>query len=182
MVVKELKGTRTEANLKAAFAGESMARNKYTYYASKAKKEGFEQIAQFFIETADNEKAHAKIWFKLLQGGEIGNTQENLKDAAAGEHYEWADMYSSFAKEAREEGFEEVAVLFDGVGAIEKDHEERYLKLMSNVKEGVVFSRENDEAWLCSNCGHIHKGKKSPELCPVCVHPKAFFEIKAENY
>ena len=178
----ELKGTKTEANLMAAFAGESQARNKYTYFAAKAKKEGYEQIAQFFIETADNEKEHAKIWFKLLNGGEIGSTAENLKAAAGGENYEWTEMYSSFAKTAREEGFNDIAKLFDMVGAIEKDHEERYLKLMSSVEKGTAFSSKNDEAWLCRNCGHVHKGKEAIDICPVCTHLKAHFEIKAENY
>ena len=180
--MKELKGTKTEANLMAAFAGESQARNKYTYYASKAKKEGYEQIAQFFLETADNEKEHAKIWFKLLHGGEIGSTEENLKDAAAGEHYEWTDMYTSFAKVAHEEGFNKIATLFEMVAEIEKDHEERYLKLLSNIEEEIVFSRDNGEAWHCINCGHVYKGKEAPGICPVCVHPKSYFEIKASNY
>ena len=178
----ELKGSKTEANLLAAFAGESQARNKYTYYASKAKKEGYVQIAKLFEETAANEKEHAKIWFKLLHGGEIGNTAENLKDAAAGENYEWTDMYATFAKEAKEEGFTEIAALFEGVAKIEKEHEERYLKLLANVEGDLVFSREGDCIWQCSNCGHIVVGKKAPELCPICKHPKAYFEIKAENY
>ena len=165
----ELKGSKTEANLQTAFAGESQARNKYTYYASKARKDGYNQIAAIFEETAANEKEHAKIWFKLLHGG-IGDTMANLADAAAGENYEWTDMYATFAKEAREEGFEEIAIPFDGVAAIEKEHEERY------------FSRDGDMIWQCSNCGHIHVGKEAPEVCPVCAHPKAYFQLKAENY
>ena len=180
--MKELKGTRTEANLMAAFAGESQARNKYTYYASKARKDGYVQIAQIFEETAANEKEHAKIWFKLLHDGEIPDTESNLLDAAEGENYEWTDMYAGFAKEAKEEGFDHIAFLFEEVAKIEKEHEERYRKLLSNVKEGFVFSRENDMIWQCSNCGHIVVGKKAPEVCPVCVHPQAYFQIKAENY
>ncbi len=176
-----LKGTKTEANLAAAFAGESQARNKYTYYASKAKKEGYEQIAQLFLETAENEKEHAKIWFKLLHDG-IGSTAENLKDAAEGENYEWTDMYSQMAKDAREEGFDYIAKLFEGVAAIEKTHEERYRKLLANVEGGLVFSRDGDMIWECGNCGHIHIGKAAPEVCPVCAHPKAYFKIKAQNY
>ena len=178
----ELKGSRTEANLAAAFAGESQARNKYTYYASKAKKEGYEQIAALFLETAENEKEHAKIWFKLLHDGAIPDTIANLKDAAAGENYEWTDMYATFAKEAREEGFDHIAFLFEQVGAIEKEHEERYLKLLANVENGVVFSREGDAIWKCRNCGHIVVGKQAPEVWPVCAHPQAYFEVKAENY
>ncbi len=178
----EFKGSKTEANLWTAFAGESQARNKYTYYASKAKKEGYVQIAKLFEETAANEKEHAKIWFKLLHGGEIGTTAENLKDAAAGENYEWTDMYATFAKEAKEEGFTEIAALFEGVAKIEKEHEERYLKLLANVEGDLVFSRDGECIWQCSNCGHIVVGKKAPELCPICKHPKAYFEIKAENY
>ncbi len=177
----ELKGSKTEANLMAAFAGESQARNKYTYYASKAKKDGYVQIAAIFEETANNEKEHAKIWFKLLNGG-IADTAANLKDAADGENYEWTDMYASFAKTAREEGFNDIAALFEGVAKIEKEHEERYLKLLANVQGGVVFSKDNDVIWQCSNCGHIHIGKAAPEVCPVCAHPKAYFEIKKENY
>ena len=180
--MKELKGTRTEANLMAAFAGESQARNKYTYYASKAKKDGYEQIAALFLETAENEKEHAKIWFKLLHGGAVPSTIENLEDAAAGENYEWTDMYAGFAKEAKEEGFDEIAALFEMVAKIEKEHEERYLKLLANINEGVVFSKDGDTIWKCRNCGHIVVGKKAPELCPVCAHPKAYFEVKAENY
>ena len=177
----ELKGSKTEANLLAAFAGESQARNRYDYYASKAKKEGFVQIANFFEETARNEKEHAKIWFKLLHDG-IPSTDENLKDAAAGENYEWTDMYAEFAKTAKEEGFTKIAFLFEHVGKIEKEHEERYLKLLENIKEEKVFAREEKQAWKCGNCGHIHYGDKAPEICPVCDHPRAYFEIKAENY
>lgn len=178
----ELKGSKTEANLMTAFAGESQARNKYTYYASKAKKDGFVQIGKLFEETANNEKEHAEIWFKMLHGDAIPSTEENLKDAAAGEHYEWTDMYAGFAKEAEAEGFTHIAFLFSEVAKIEKEHEERYLKLLENVKEGIVFSRDGDTIWKCSNCGHIVVGPKAPELCPVCNHPKAYFEIKAENY
>jgi len=178
----ELKGSRTEANLLAAFAGESQARNKYTYYASKAKKDGFEQIAALFLETAENEKEHAKIWFKLLHDGGIPGTIENLKDAAAGENYEWTEMYAEFAKVAKEEGFDHIAYLFEAVGAIEKEHEERYNALLKNVEGGIVFSRDGDTLWKCRNCGHIHIGKNAPKLCPVCAHPEAYFEIKAENY
>ncbi len=177
-----LKGTKTEANLMAAFAGESQARNKYTYYASKAKKDGYEQIAALFLETANNEKEHAKIWFKLLHDGGIPSTIENLKDAADGENYEWTDMYASFAKDAREEGFNHIAFLFEKVGQIEKEHEERYRKLLENVENGLVFSRDGDMMWQCANCGHIVIGKQAPEVCPVCAHPKAYFQIKAENY
>ena len=174
----ELKGTRTEANLQTAFAGESMARNKYTFFASKAKKDGYVQIAKIFEETAANEKEHAKIWFKLLNGG-IDDTAANLKAAAEGENYEWTDMYATFAKEAREEGFDHIADLFEMVGAIEKEHEERYLK---NVEDKLVFSRDGDCVWQCSNCGHIVVGRQAPEVCPVCAHPKAYFELKADNY
>ena len=180
--MKDLKGTKTEQNLMTAFAGESQARNKYTYYASKAKKDGYEQIAALFLETAENEKEHAKIWFKLLHGGAVPSTEENLADAAAGENYEWTDMYAGFAKEAKEEGFDDIAALFEMVAKIEKEHEERYLKLLANVKDGVVFSKDGDVIWKCRNCGHIVVGKKAPELCPVCAHPKAYFEVKAENY
>ena len=178
----ELKGSKTEQNLMTAFAGESQARNKYTYYASKAKKEGYEQIAALFLETADNEKEHAKLWFKLLHGGEVPSTAENLLDAAEGENYEWTDMYDGFAKTAKEEGFDKIAYLFEAVGKIEKEHEERYRKLLANVEDGLVFSKDGDKIWKCRNCGHICIGKQAPEVCPVCVHPKAFFEIKAENY
>lgn len=179
--MKDLKGTKTEANLQTAFAGESMARNKYTYYASKAKKDGYVQIAELFEETAANEKEHAKLWFKLLHGG-IGTTAENLKDAAAGENYEWTDMYATFAKEAKEEGFDEIAALFEGVAAVEKRHEERYLKLLANVEGGLVFSRDGDMMWQCGNCGHVVIGKQAPEVCPVCAHPQSYFRILAENY
>ena len=178
----ELKGSKTEANLMAAFAGESQARNKYTYFASKAKKDGYEQIASIFLETAENEKEHAKIWFKLLNGGEIPSTEENLLAAAEGENYEWTDMYEEFAKTAREEGFEHIAFLFEGVAKIEKEHEERYRKLLSNVKEELVFSKDGDKIWKCRNCGHIVIGKEAPDVCPICAHPKSYFEIKAENY
>ncbi len=178
---KELKGTKTEANLMAAFAGESQARNKYTFYASKARKDGYVQIAEIFEETAENEKEHAKIWFKLLHDG-IGATTVNLQDAAAGEHYEWTDMYAGFAKTAREEGFTRIAALFEGVAKIEKEHEERYKKLFANIEEGIVFSRDEDMIWQCKNCGHIMIGKKAPEICPVCEHPQSYFQIKPENY
>ncbi len=178
----ELKGSKTEKNLMEAFAGESQARNKYTYFASKAKKEGYEQIAAIFLETADNEKEHAKIWFKLLNGGEIKSTEENLKAAAEGENYEWTDMYDRMAKEAREEGFDHIADLFESVGKIEKEHEERYKKLLENVEEGKVFEAGEVKIWKCRNCGHIVVGTNAPEICPVCSHPKAYFEIKAENY
>ena len=178
--MKELKGTKTEKNLMTAFAGESQARNKYTYFASVAKKEGYVQISKLFEATAANEKEHAEIWFRLLGG--IGTTAENLNAAAEGENYEWTDMYATFAKEAREEGFDHIAFLFEGVAKIEKEHEARYLKLLENVKEGIVFSREGDTIWQCSNCGHVVIGKKAPEVCPICAHPQAYFEIKAENY
>ena len=178
----ELKGSKTEQNLMTAFAGESQARNKYTFFASQAKKDGYEQIAAIFQETADNEKEHAKLWFKLLNGGAIGSTEENLKVAAAGENYEWTDMYAEFAKTAKEEGFARIAYLFEEVGKIEKEHEERYLKLLENVKEGKVFEAGEVKIWKCRNCGHIVVGTSAPEVCPVCNHPKAFFEIKAENY
>ncbi len=177
----ELKGSRTEANLMAAFAGESQARNKYTYYASKAKKDGYVQIAKIFEETAANEKEHAKIWFKLLHDG-IGVTAGNLEDAAGGENYEWTEMYPEFAKVAKEEGFDQIAYLFEEVAKIEKEHEERYRKLLANINGDLVFSRDNDCIWQCSNCGHIVVGKKAPEVCPVCSHPQSYFEIKADNY
>ena len=180
--MENIKGTKTEKNLMEAFAGESQARNKYTYFASKAKKEGYEQIAAIFQETADNEKEHAKMWFKLLNGGEIPSTEENLKAAAQGENFEWTDMYVEMAKEAKEEGFDYIAYLFEAVGKIEKEHEERYKKLLENVKGDLVFSKDGDRIWKCRNCGHIVIGKKAPEICPVCSHPKAYFEIKAENY
>ena len=178
--MKDLKGTKTEKNLWEAFAGESQARNKYTYFASKAKKDGYVQISKIFEETAANEKEHAELWFKLLGG--IGDTAQNLKSAAEGENYEWTDMYASMAKDAREEGFDHIAFLFEEVGKIEKDHEERYRKLLSNVEGGLVFSRDGDMIWQCSNCGHVVVGKKAPEMCPVCAHPKAYFQLKAENY
>lgn len=178
----ELKGSKTEANLKAAFAGESMARNKYTYYASKARKEGYVQIADLYEETANNEKEHAKIWFKLLHDGEVPDTTTNLKDAADGENYEWTDMYANMAKEAREEGFTKIAMLFEMVAKIEKEHEARYRRLLKNIEDGLVFSREGDMIWECSNCGHIVVGKKAPQICPACNHPQAYFRIKAENY
>ena len=179
--MSELKGTKTEKNLMEAFAGESMARNKYSYFASKARKDGYVQIAELFEETAANEKEHAKIWYKLLHDG-IGSTVENLKAAAEGENYEWTDMYATFAKEAREEGFDTIADLFEGVAAIEKEHEERYLKLLQNIEDGIVFSRDGEMIWKCKNCGHICVGTKAPEVCPVCNHPQSYFEIKAENY
>ena len=177
-----LKGTKTEANLMAAFAGESQARNKYTYYASKAKKDGYVQIANIFEETAANEKEHAKIWFKLLHDGAVPSTIENLKDAADGENYEWTDMYAKFAADARAEGFDKIATLFDEVGKIEREHEERYRKLLANIEGGLVFSKDNDTIWQCSNCGHIVVGKKAPDVCPVCDHPQSYFQVKAENY
>ena len=179
---KDLKGTKTEKNLWAAFAGESQARNKYTYYASKAKKDGYEQIAAMFEETANNEKEHAKLWFKILEGGDIKDTMANLADAAGGENYEWTEMYTTFAKEAREEGFDEIARKFEMVAAIEKTHEERYRKLLKNIEDAIVFSREGDCVWICRNCGHIVIGPKAPKVCPVCNHPQSFFEIKAANY
>ncbi|MBP3710239.1 MAG: rubrerythrin family protein [Treponema sp.] len=175
-----LKGTKTEANLWTAFAGESQARNKYTFFASKARKDGYEQIAAIFEETAANEKEHAELWFKHLSG--IGTTAENLKAAAEGENYEWTDMYAGFAKIAREEGFEAIAKQFEGVAAIEKTHEERYLKLLKNVEDGLVFSRDGDQIWQCRNCGHIVIGKKAPEACPVCLHPQSYFQLRVENY
>ena len=178
----ELKGSKTEKNLMEAFAGESQARNKYTYFASKAKKEGYEQIAAIFEETAQNEKEHAKIWYKLLNGGEVPSTEENLKSAAEGENYEYTDMYVRMAKEAREEGFDHIAFLFEEVGKIEKEHEARYLALLNNVKGDLVFSKDGEKVWKCRNCGHIVIGKEAPDVCPVCQHPKAYFEIKANNY
>ena len=180
--MKELKGTKTEANLQAAFAGESQARNKYTYYASKAKKDGYVQIAELFEATAANEKEHAKIWFKLLHGGAIPDTRANLLEAAEGENYEWTDMYAGFAVTAREEGFVEIAALFEEVGKIEKMHEERYRKLLANVEGGLVFSKDNDVIWECGNCGHIVIGKKAPEICPVCKHPQSYFRVHPQNY
>lgn len=178
----ELKGSKTEQNLMTAFAGESQARNKYTYFASKARKDGYEQIAAIFEETAANEKEHAKLWFKELNGGEIPSTLENLNSAADGENFEWTDMYDEFAKTAKEEGFNRLAYLFEEVGKIEKEHEERYRKLIENIEEGLVFSKDGDRIWKCRNCGHIVVGKSAPAVCLVCAHPQAFFEIKAENY
>ncbi len=180
MLIMELKGSKTEANLMTAFSGESQARNKYTYFASKAKKEGYVQIAKLFEETANNEKEHAKIWFKLLDG--IGSTPENLEAAAQGENYEWTDMYKTFAEEAREEGFDHIAYLFESVGKIEKEHEERYRALLANVKNGEVFKKGSIVVWECSNCGHIVIGEQAPQMCPVCAHPQAYFQIKAKNY
>lgn len=178
----ELKGSKTEANLMTAFAGESQARNKYTYFASKAKKEGYEQIAGIFEETANNEKEHAKMWFKLLNGGDIPTTAENLKAAAEGENYEWTDMYAEFAKTAKEEGFDHIAFLFEEVAKIEKAHEERYMTLLGNVNNDLVFKKGEETVWICRNCGHVYVGKEAPKVCPVCAHPQSFFEQKAENY
>ena len=182
MMKKELTGTKTAANLAAAFAGESEARNKYTYYASAAKKEGYNQIAAIFKETAGNEKEHAKLWFKALHGGAVPDTVTNLKDAAAGENYEWTQMYAEFAKVAKEEGFDDIAWLFESVGAIEKEHEERYRKLLEAVEKGTVFADVEEQIWVCSNCGHIHIGKEAPSVCPVCAHPQGYFMRKATNY
>ena len=181
-VIMELKGSKTEQNLWEAFAGESKARNKYTYYASKARKDGYEQIAAIFEETANNEKEHAKLWFKQLMGGDIPSTLDNLHDAAEGENFEYTDMYARMAREAREEGFTKIAYLFEEVGKIEKEHEERYRKLIANIDEGMVFSKDDDRIWFCRNCGHVVIGKKAPKVCPVCNHPESYFEIKAENY
>ncbi|MDR0957817.1 MAG: rubrerythrin family protein [Clostridiales bacterium] len=178
----ELKGSRTEANLFAAFSGESMARNKYTYYSSQAKKEGLNQISEIFQETADNEKEHAKLWFKFLHDGNVPDTKANLADAADGEKYEWEKMYSEFAAQAREEGFDRIAFLFEEVGKIEKTHEQRYRKLLDNIENDKVFSRQEDSVWVCQNCGHIHYGQSAPEICPVCSHPKAYFALQRENY
>ena len=180
--MKELKGTKTEKNLQEAFAGESMARNKYTYFASKAKKDGYVQIATIFEETAANEKEHAKMWYKLLNGGKVSDTVKNLEDAASGENFEWTDMYARMAQEAREEGFDEIAEKFEGVAAIEKEHEERYRKLLKNINDKKVFSKDGDVIWQCANCGHIVIGKQAPEVCPVCDHPQSYFQVKAENY
>ena len=178
----KLKGSKTEQNLMTAFSGESQARNKYTYYASKAKKDGYEQIAAIFEETANNEKEHAKMWFKELHGGEVPETLVNLLDAAAGENYEWTDMYDGFAKEAKEEGFDRIARLFESVAKIEKEHEERYRKLVENIKTDRVFKKEESVVWVCRNCGHVHVGKVAPKVCPVCNHPESYFEMKSENY
>ena len=178
----ELKGSKTEQNLMKAFAGESQARNKYTYFASKAKKDGYEQIAAIFEETANNEKEHAKMWYKELNGGEIKTTTENLKEAADGENYEWTDMYEEFAKEAEEEGFKQLAAKFRMVGEIEKHHEERFRKLLKNIEDEIVFSKDEEKIWICRNCGHVVIGKKAPKVCPVCAHPESYFEIKSENY
>ena len=180
--MKELKGTKTEKNLMEAFAGESMARNKYTYFASRAKKDGYQQIAALFEETAANEKEHAKLWFKYLEGGSVKDTMSNLKAAAEGENFEWTNMYDRMAQEAEEEGFTEIAARMRGVAAVEKHHEERYLKLLENIEKGIVFSREGDTIWKCRNCGHIVIGKQAPEVCPVCEHAQSYFEINAQNY
>lgn len=180
--MNNIKGTKTEKNLLEAFAGESMARNKYSYYASKAKKDGYVQVAKLFEETAHNEQEHAKIWFKLLHEGTVASTIENLKDAAEGENYEWTDMYATFAKEAREEGLEDIAILFEEVGKIEKQHEARYKQLLENIESGNVFKRESIKEWECMNCGHIHIGESAPELCPVCKHPKAYFMLQPKNF
>ena len=178
----ELKGSRTEQNLMTAFAGESQARNKYTYYASKAKKEGYEQIAAIFTETADNEKEHAKMWFKELHGGSVPSTLENLKDAAAGENYEWTEMYKEFAEVAKEEGFTRIAKLFEMVGEIEKEHEQRYLTLLQNIKDERVFKKDAKKIWVCRNCGHVYEGEEALAVCPVCAHPQSYMEVKADNY
>ena len=180
--MKPLKGSRTEANLMSAFAGETQARTKYSYYAEKAREDGYEQIAALFEETAENERQHAKIWFKILKGGEVPPTLQNLKDAASGENFEWTDMYAGFEKEAREEGFDDIARLFSLVAKVEKEHEERYRKLISNVENSLVFSKDGDAIWQCRNCGHIVIGKGAPQVCPVCSHPQAYFQVKAENY
>lgn len=178
----ELKGSRTESNLMAAFAGESQARNKYTYYASQAKKDGYEQIAAIFEETAGNEKEHAKLWFKQLHGGKVPTTLDNLKDAANGENYEWTEMYEEFARIAKEEGFDQIAYLFEEVGKIEKHHEERFLKLIDNIENNLVFQKGEEKVWICRNCGHVYVGEKAPDVCPVCAHPQSYMELKAENY
>ena len=178
----ELKGSRTEANLAAAFAGESQARNKYTYFASVAKKEGYEQIAEIFQKTADNEKEHAKLWFKYLHGGKVPSTEVNLLDAAEGENFEWTDMYARMAEEAREEGFDEIARVMEGVAKVEAAHEARYRALLNNIKEGKVFEKCEEMVWECRNCGHLHYGKEAPEMCPVCNHPKAYFMLQPKNY
>src|SRR5574344_3105715 len=178
----ELKGSKTEKNLQTAFAGESQARNKYTYYASKAKKDGYEQIAAIFEETAGNEREHAKIWFKLLNNGEVPDTITNIKDAANGKNYEWTEMYAEFAKEAKEEGFNNIAFLFEGVAKIEKEHEDRYKKLLENIENNQVFNKPTETMWVCRNCGHVHYGDKAPKICPICNHPESYFEVKANNY
>ena len=178
----ELKGSKTEKNLMAAFAGESQARNKYTYFASKAKKDGYEQIASIFEETANNEKEHAKIWFKLLNGGDISDTKENLKAAASGEKYEWTEMYKEFAETAKEEGFEKIAYLFEEVAKIEKEHEKRYMTLLGNINDDMVFKKGEETVWICRNCGHVYVGDEAPKVCPVCNHPQSYFEKKSENY
>ncbi len=178
----KLKGSKTEQNLMTAFAGESQARNKYTYYASKAKKDGYEQIAAIFEETANNEKEHAKLWFKELHDGEIPDTLDNLKDAAAGENYEWTQMYAEFARVAKEEGFDHIAYLFESVGKIEKEHEERYMKLIGNIDNHLVFKKADETIWVCRNCGYVYIGKQALKVCPVCAHPQSFMEMKAENY
>ena len=180
--MKDLKGTTTERNLQEAFAGESQARNKYSFYASKARKDGYEQMAAIFEETAHNEKEHAKMWFKLLHGGDVPTTMDNLRDAAEGENYEWTDMYDRMAREADEEGFHDIAVKFRAVAAIERHHEERYRRLLANIEDGIVFSRDGDAVWVCRNCGHIVIGRKAPQVCPVCLHSRSFFEIEAKNY
>lgn len=180
--MKDLKGTKTEKNLLEAFAGESQARNKYSFYASKARKDGYEQIAALFEETANNEKEHAKMWFKYLHGGAVPTTTENLLDAAQGENFEWTDMYERMAQEAEEEGFAEIAAKMRGVAAVERHHEERYRKLLKNIETGVVFTRDGDMVWICRNCGHLHIGTSAPEVCPVCNHPQAYFELQAKNY
>ena len=179
--MKDISGSKTENNLRAAFSGESQARNKYTYFASKARKDGYVQIAEIFEETAENEKEHAKIWYKLLNGG-INDTKENLKNAASGENFEFTDMYATFAREARMERFDEIAELFEGVAKIEEEHEKRFLKLLDNIEKKVVFSKDEETIWQCSNCGHICIGKEAPEICPVCAHPQSYFRVKAENY
>ena len=180
--MKDLKGTKTERNLQEAFAGESQARNKYSFYASKARKDGYEQMAAIFEEPAHNEKEHAKMWFKLLHGGDVPTTMDNLRDAAEGENYEWTDMYDRMAREADEEGFHDIAVKFRAVAAIERHHEERYRRLLANIEDGIVFSRDGDAVWVCRNCGHIVIGRKAPQVCPVCLHSRSFFEIEAKNY
>ena len=182
MDYEKLKGSKTESNLMAAFAGESQSRNKYTYFASQAKKDGYEQLSEIFLETANNEKEHAKLWFKYLNGGSVPSTEENLKAAAAGENYEWTDMYKKFAEDAKEEGFNELAYLFEAVGKIEKEHEERYLTLLKNIEDKTIFEKKEDHIWICRNCGHVYVGTKALDVCPVCKHPQSFMEVKKENY